>query len=300
VKITHDFPWQESWRLPMLLLGNYQNVRNLIAIKNGAVFMDGWWLKFVYADDGDLQWAVKMEGPIDSIITDEKAVYVVGNTVGRYDLQTGKPVWKSKMTLPGHTGYSLQLQDNNLYVYEDIDLVFIFDTEKGELLKKTQTPRIGQKPVSLLQLENEGWLQSDGKQIMLVRNQEVLWQTKLKGLPQKFPVLYQDVLIVRFENDRTVFDGLAGLDLTNGNLIWERPGEFYSNFVVVDNLLYVISKEAKILILDPKSGQTVGSAELLPNNVDTIHPISAISVNNNMMYVHFTDSQEVIAFKKEN
>ena len=97
-----------------------------------------------------------------------------------------------------------------------------------------------------------------------------------------------------------MFDGLAGLDLTTGDLIWDRPGEFYSNFVVVDDLLYVISKEAKILILYPKSGQTVGSAELLPNNVDTIHPISAISVNDNMLYVYFPDSKEMISFKKEN
>lgn len=62
VKIMHNFPWQENWHLPTRLLRHSQNVRNLIAVKNGAVFTDGWWLKFVHADDGDLQWAVRMEG----------------------------------------------------------------------------------------------------------------------------------------------------------------------------------------------------------------------------------------------
>ena len=97
----------------MLLLGYDQNVRNLIAVKNGVVFMDGRSLKFVHAIDQSEQWVVKMEGRIDSIVTNEKVVYVVGNAgqiVEGYDLQTGELVWKTKNSLPGHTGYYLRLQ----------------------------------------------------------------------------------------------------------------------------------------------------------------------------------------------
>jgi outer membrane protein assembly factor BamB len=302
VKAMHDFPWQESWHLPMLLLSFEQNMRNLIAVKNGVVHMDGNWLKFVDADQGNQKWAVKLEGRIDSMVTDGRIVYVVGKAgqiVEGYNLQTGELAWKANTTLPGHTGYYLQLQDNNLYAYEAIDLVYVFDTESGELVNKLRVPGIGQKPFTLLQLENKDWLQSDGKQIILTRNEEVIWRTNLAGPPQKFPQIYDDMLIVRFENDRTVFGGLVGLDLTTGKLVWEHPGEFYSNFVIADNLLYVISKEAEILLLDPKTGQTVGVAELLPSSVDTFHPISAISVNESMLYVYFTDSQELIAFKRK-
>ena len=108
------------------------------------------------------------------------------------------------------------------------------------------------------------------------------------------------MLILRFDNDRAVFGGLAGLDLMTGELMWQRVDEFYSNFVIEGNLIYVVSKEAKILILNSKSGETIGFAELLPNEVSEIHPVSAIAVNDNMLYVYFIDNNELIAFEKVN
>lgn len=304
VKMTQNFSWQERWRFPIHLLRNNENVRNFIRVEDGIVLIDGHWLKFIHADQGDVQWAVELDGKIDSMVADERRVYVVGKAgliAEGYNLQTGELTWKSDIDLPGHRGYYLRLQDGHLYAYESFDLVYIFDPQTGQLADRIRISPVGQKPLALLRLENKDWLQSDSNQIMLVRNDEVLWRTDLKGLPQRFPQIYEDMVIVRFKDDRTVFGGLVGLDLTTGQLIWERPGEFFSNFVIIDNLLYVTSKESKILLLDPKSGQTIGLAEFLPDNVvDTLHAVSAITVNESMLYVYFSDSREMIAFEKTN
>jgi outer membrane protein assembly factor BamB len=287
--------------LAIRLINEYENVRNMIAIPEGVVFMDGSWLKFADAGRGDLQWTEELDGWVDSIVADENRVYVAtkaGPAIEAYDLQTGTLTWKSEVMLPDHTGYYLRLQDKGLYAYELWGLTYIFDPQTGKLVDKLRISSIGAKPFSLLQLENKDWLQSDGKQIMLVREDEVIWRMGLDGPPQKFPQIYDDMLIIRFNDDKTGFGSLVGLDLKTGTLVWQRRSEFYSNSIIVDNLLYIISKEATILMIDPKNGRTVGFAELLPNSVDTFHPISAIAVNEKMLYVYFFDSQELIAFER--
>jgi outer membrane protein assembly factor BamB len=300
---TGNFPWQERWRLATRLFRYYQNVRNLIAVREGVIFVDSLGLKFANASNGDLQWTVAPYGWIDSIAADEDQIYIVGDlgqfiAIEAYNLQTGDLAWQSNIRLPDHTGYYLRLHGKRLYAYESFDLIYIFDTETGNLVDKFRVASIGQKPFSLLQLEDGAWLQSDNEQIMLVREGEIVWETTLDGRPQKFPEIYGDILLVLVDNDKKVFDGLAGLNLETGDLVWSRPDEFFSNFVIVDDLLYVISGKAEILILDPQNGQTVGSAELLPGSVYTAQSTSAIAVNENMLYAYFLDSQELIAFEK--
>ncbi len=295
VENTVNFPWQERWRLVRHSDSFYQNVRNLVAIKEGIVFTDLSNLKFVNAYDGDAHWAVELDGWIDSIAVDENRVYVAGQIgpfVEAYDLQTGEFIWQS-VRLPGKALYYLRPQDRGLYAYETENLVYVFDKGTGQPFYKFRVPT----RYALLEMENKDILQSDGEQLMLVRKGENVWQTKLSGPPQKFPQIHNNMLIIRFENDRTVFDGVAGLNLETGKVIWQRAGEFLSNFVITNDLLYVISKEAKILILDPQTGKTVGSTQILPDNINTFRPIAAVTATENMLYVYFEDSQELIAFE---
>lgn len=299
-----NFPWHEAWRKETHMTRYYQNVRNLVAVKDVVIFMNssyGDWLTVAEAGNGALRWRVDVGGSIDSIVTDGNVVYTVGNPiqgVTARNLQTGDLVWKSNYILPGHRGYSLRLHNKHLYAYESRNLIYIFDPKTGDLIDKIQVPGIAEE--FLLYLENDDWLLSKNKQVMLVKEGEIVWQMSLDGPPQKFPYVYDNMLIVRLDNDRSGFDGLAGLDFITGKVMWQRVDEFYSNFVIDNGLIYVVSKEAKILILDPKNGQTLGFAELLPNEVSIIHPVSAIAVNENMLYVYFIDNKELIAFKKVN
>lgn len=296
---TGNFPWRERWRLRPNLFGYYQNVRNLVAIEQGSLFIDEWTLKFVEAKQGNLVWSVDFDGPIDSMVTDENLVYVAGHAgkiVEAYNLQTGDLAWKLDTQLPGHTSYYLHLQGDTLLVYNTWDSVYSLSTIDGQLIEKYKIPQIGQNPFSLLRLDEQSWLQSNGTQMMLLKDSQIVWKTNLGGEPQKFPYLYDDVVIVRVEDERTVFASLAGLDVKTGNVLWQREVEFYSNFALLSNQLFVVSKEADILVLDTQTGRTVGFADLLPNQVDTFHPTSAIAVNENMLYAYFADSQELIAF----
>lgn len=311
---SYNFPWQERWRIVTHLFGFYHNVRNLIAVKDGVIFTDNLtgradWLKFVNANNGNLQWAVEFDSVIDSITADENLVYVggyhvngkPGQSIGAYDLKTGELIWKSDTPLPDHTGYVLQLQAKNLYAYAyPPNLTYIFDTRTGKLVDQVSVLGIGEKSFLLLQLNNKDALYSSEDELLVMsRDDKVVWRTDLDVyLLQKLPDIYEQMLVIRFEEPNTLFDSLAGVELNTGKIIWRRSGEFYSNFVIVDNLLYVISKKAEILVLDPNKGQTISRAELLPNKVDMIHPVSAVAANEEMLYVYFLDSEELIAFEK--
>jgi outer membrane protein assembly factor BamB len=301
-----NFPWRERWRVKVgLLQHNYhKNAGNLTATEAGVVIVDDTWtLRFIKADTGNLRWVVELSGPVDTLVSDEDKVYAAGDAgqiVEAYQLQTGELAWKADITLPDHSGYYLNLQERGLYAYQlgQEEAIYIFDRQSGKNLDKIRILDMGQRSTNLLLLGDQEWLQANDEAIVFVRADQVVWQTNLGGVPQKFPWLHDNLSIVYFKNDRTVFDGLAGLDRSTGSLIWDRPGEFFSNFIIVDDLLYVISKEADVLVINPENGQTVGQAEFSPDTIDIAHPISAVAADRDMLYVYFGDSQELIAFEK--
>ncbi|MCB0154277.1 MAG: PQQ-binding-like beta-propeller repeat protein, partial [Anaerolineae bacterium] len=179
-----NFPWRERWRLQLNLFGYYQNVRNLVAIQDGCLFIDEWTLKFVEAKQGDLRWSVDFDGPIDSVVVGENLVYVAGHAgkiVEAYNLETGDLAWKLDTQLPGHTAYYLYYQEDTLLVYDTWDSLYIVKSRNGEMIERSKGPQIGQNPFSLLRLDEQSWLQSDGTQIMLIKDDEAIWKVDLDG-----------------------------------------------------------------------------------------------------------------------
>ncbi len=309
----HDFPWQEQWRSRMNLYIPFQNNRNLIAAVEGGIFAHNPtskgsddWLKFANAEDGILRWEIEIQGDICSMVADENRVYTVGirnskHVVTAYDLKTGEIIWTSEATLPGHQTYLIQFQADRLYVYSFRNEIYIFDPETGDLLDNYNAA-LNKDSEVMLQLDNGDVLQYDKKRLMLTRDKEIIWQTDHRAFVlNRLPIVYNDLVIIRFEEVNATFRGLMGIDLNTGETIWRRSDEFSSNFVIIDDLLYVISKDARILVLDPDTGRTSGFAQFLPNSViNQKHRDTGIAVNNNMMYAYFEDSQELIAFERMN
>ncbi len=318
-----NFPWREIWRLEMRLLDANQNARNFVATKEGIVFLDnplltggGDLLKLAEADQGTIRWETKIDGFIQGLVSDnDSRIYAVGRQnssdvlVTAYDLQTGNLVWQADKRLPTRRPYVVQLQGQNLYVYSTIEsLIYVFDPVSGTLIDHQQAFGLGEDSSVVIQLDNDDVLKQQGKDfLVLISGGQIVWRTDINNLGNKFVIhdpiqLYDNMIITKFSEYKrgVVFNSLAGIDLNTGKTLWYRPNEVYSNFIIVDNLLYVISKEARILVINPRTGETVGFAELLPNKVDITRQVSAISANENRLYVHFFDSGELIAFEKLN
>lgn len=302
VRHTENFSWQERWRMDMYsYLGDLSNTRSLTATSDGIAIMNGSTLTFIEASTGNLRWAVHC-GSVDMLGNDEEKIYAVGDAgqkVEAYDLQTGQLVWKAQVNLPDHNGYDLQLQKEGLYVYQSSQAktIHVFDKQTGVYVNTIPFWDIGgEYKAKLLQLNKEEWLQAKDKEVVFMRSGNIIWQTNVDGISRKFPWLYDNLFIVHIE-DNIAF-GLAALDQATGQLIWRRSGEFLSNFVIVDGLIYILSKKSDILVIDPKTGQTVGRAEIWPNTIDETHPFSGIAANEAMLYAYFYDSRELIAFER--
>lgn len=302
VEEVHNFEWHKCWRSTENLYSAFDNIRNLIAVKNGVLLPgepERKKLRYI-STTGNLQWSVDLKTMIMSIAANENLVYVTGmprRTIKAYNIQTGKLAWEYPYYLSDHRGYNPRLQKNDLYVYETINPVYIVDKNTGNLIKEVQVPKIGQQSFPLLMLSENRWLLGNETELILLENQTVAWETTLFGIPQKFPEIYNDILIVRTNNPKfTSLGGLAAVDLQTGELIWQRKNEFYSNFIIHDDKIYVISKEAAILTIDPASGQTIGYAKLTPSSIGMQYPIGAIAAYDDMLYVYFSDSRELTAF----
>jgi outer membrane protein assembly factor BamB len=302
VEDAHNLEWHKCWRSTENLYSAFDNIRNLIAVKDGVILPGepkGEQLRYI-STTGNLQWSVDLKTTTMYIAADENLVYVTGlprRTIKAYNIQTGKLAWEFPHVLPDHRGYRPRLQENDLYVYDTINSVYVVDKNTGKLTRKVQFPKVGQQSFPLLMLNEDRWLLRNETKIMLLENQAVAWETTLFGIPQIFPEIYKDILIVRTNNPKfTLFGGLAAVELKTGKLIWQRNSEFYSNFIIHDDMIYVISKEAAILILDPTTGQTIGYAKLVPSYIDITYPIGAIAAYDDMLYVYFYDSRELTAF----
>jgi outer membrane protein assembly factor BamB len=288
-----------------------QNDRNIVVAGEGVIFVHNPtatgsddWLRYASAEDGKLRWEVQFKGNVNSMVVDKDRVYTVGlqktHRVTAYDLKTGTLIWVSEANLPGHTGYYIRFQAKKLYVYSSASEIYVFDPESGDLLD-TYNAALNHGSIVLLQLDNGNALQYDNKNLLLTMNKEILWQTEHQAFVlYKFPRVYDNLVIIQFEERTGIFDGIMAVNLNTGEIIWRRSGEFSSNFIIIDDLLYVISGDAKILTLDPSNGKTLGFLQVLPANVaNQTHRNTGIAGNSDMLYVYFEDSQELIAFGKK-
>jgi outer membrane protein assembly factor BamB len=313
---TNDFPWQEKWHLPIWLDDNTNyrsNIRNLIAFEEGLIFVDNplnnsqnFGLKLV-TSERDVYWMTELNGTVDSIVSDGNIVYAIGYLDRQiqaiaYDRQTAKLIWQSKIFLPDHRGYDLLLRGQSLYAYSSIstDPVYRFDIQTGELVERLSFSGLKEDAFVVFQFDNQDLLQEANEQLMLTRGEQVIWQTPLSPVVFRFPELYHNLLIVKFEERKHPFQSLAGIDKTTGEIVWHRSNIARSNFVVVDDVLYLVNQAAKIMALDPKNGETLGWVEVLPLPTDLSYTDAAITVYEDSLYVYFRDSLELIAFQKIN
>lgn len=312
---TYNFTWQEKWRLfPIDLDYNTgENMRNLVATQDGLVISNhpDWRgnveLKYVGADGGERKWAIDVDGEFMSICTDGHLLYTIGYqdrevVLVAYNLETGKQVWKSKTFFPDHRGYTLILQNEDLYVYTSGKQrpIYQFDSKTGELVETINTE--GHDGWTLLKSGDETiWYRSDTNQLVLSQPGKIVWEIEIEeeGVGQ-FPLIYQGILLVKLGEAGQTIDDVAAIDLKTGRIIWHHSGEAYSNLILEDGLLYVISASVTILVLDPETGEIVGWGELIPYNINPRQPMSAIAVKNDMMYVYLIDSREVVTFEKIN
>ena len=68
-----------------------------------------------------------------------------------------------------------------------------------------------------------------------------------------------------------------------------------SNFVVANDSLYGIDLDARLVQRDIETGEELGYIQFTPERVDTSTNRYRVAVDGEMVFVFFSDSQELIA-----
>jgi len=255
-------------------------------------------LRVLDAASGSLSW----ETPWDwnnsrpLAVDTERVYYEVDFKLRAYSLDEGVLLWETKDLLP-FRGYWMYSDGETLCMRGWPDLEgHYFDVHTGE--------EVGYKSFAIgdgfvveefpsFVLHTSPWT----LQAMDPTTQQVLWKINTGG-PGYFlrrPELFNDTLLTGES------EVLFALDVRTGQIKWqnmERP--FASDWLAVNDSIYALDYNARLIRLDIETGQETGyiqftpATECLANGYCSVR-YYFVAADGQMFFVYFGDSQELIA-----
>lgn len=307
-----NLPFHEQWRRSNLLIFNAESDR-LHVYGNQLFFVsyedDGMTrrLEALNANTGVLLWKTEpLAFTVDSLAADEKILYLaLDRKILTYDLLTGEVLWEDAL-LGGRTTYWVYPLDNKVLVYseEDVSLdgeaeqvVRTYDSQSG-LLIATDRTIINQKNSSLLLKTPTYDYWTDGEMLWAINTEakHEQWKVAIDNRVEYQPLLVDSKLIFA----SGIFSDVIGIDNISGDQIWKYKDKIVSDLTAISGTVYAIRTDAAIVGIDSATGEEVGYIGVEPRATETSSRSNAylIAVSEDMLFVYYGDSQELIAFSK--
>lgn len=242
------------------------------------------------AASGDLLWETSWEG-IDLAVDAERVYTMFGQKLRAYSLQDGQLLWKhQKLSYKGDyidsDGEKLRVRTWGTWKASYLDARTGDILSQGSLVMVKEFVLLAQFPQFDLHSSRTALLAKDRA------TQKVLWMTQVprRGVIMERPVLVDDMLVVGYQ--QPVF----AIDTRTGQLKWDnldRP--FVSNFVVMNDSVYALDPDARLVQLDPDTGQETGYIQFTLAKTDPSNERYWIASEGQMLFLSFDDSQELIA-----
>lgn len=263
------------------------------------------------APSGVLLWQAPGKPGEVALAADSERIYFVVHhfhEIRAYDLDDGEPLWE--MQIFPYKVLGLQSDGEKLYIRELMDdMLSTLDARTGEILSRES-----------LVIDDDGFVwstrfpefdlyysflygQRDDLKLKAVdaATQQTRWLAQDTGLWSfhRPPVLVDDVLLVNVQGEVVAFDAQSG------QVVWRNldpshsgPPMFATLAVMMDGSLYALRYDARLLRLDPKTGQEIGSIQFTPGLPDISHGISDffnLAADGGMLFLSFDDTEELIA-----
>jgi outer membrane protein assembly factor BamB len=88
------------------------------------------------------------------------------------------------------------------------------------------------------------------------------------------------------------------LDRETGKLLWEYPNTL-GNVTVGNSVVYVMTSNVRVVVLDITTGQSLGEINFSPNKVQyaPYNKFYLSANNNNLLLVYFGGNNQLFAFR---
>lgn len=259
-------------------------------------------------ESGQVLWQTRLEDPrwgtnIDSVHVDNERLYLVYSyRVHAFSLNTGELLWDTP-ELASHTSYWFQPWESTdpLLLHSSSQELFTIDPQSGAIKSKQPDDpawfRIGQ--VEFVPAHN-------GLFVYEQPGQRLLWY-QLETQPsyrqlQRWPSIVGDDIV--FESGAPCYN-ITRLNIKTGNVMWETPESdlLLSNFAIHNSEVYALREDLSLIALDINTGSIMGTLQFNGPPARTVCRKSGSDVywvvaEDNIIFVYFGDSQELIALKK--
>ena len=302
VILSNNLNWPEAWR--MHISASHGQIP-MAAVEQGKLILPQGNERDINLTGLDIQtgqriWQQKeisAYGGVDSLIADNERVYLsMPFEVRAFRAFDGKSLWTTE-GLRAHTGYTLlpPTNDHEMQVvsgyFRDGVVIYNINVTDGTiqattvytLMPKLQTDLAtyyADNMFNLLAVDN--------------RTRETLWQTRVGPLGGLQLVDAKELIVL----SGPFLKSLSGLDPRTGKELWHTSEQnIASNFVVIGNTIYAISKDAALVAYDAFTGREVGRIVFSGGSLDIDHAAQYwLIASDSKVSIYFGDSQELIAF----
>jgi outer membrane protein assembly factor BamB len=263
-------------------------------------------LEALNAKTGTLLWETEpLPYSPDSLAIDGQRLYLaLSSKIIVYDHSTGEVLWEDAL-LGGRTSYRVYPMGETLLVCSEEDIspdgyeeqvIRKYDSQNGFLMD-TDRINIPQKDSSLLLETSDFDYWTDIKSLWSVnKNHQEQWRIKIDARVQYNPLVIGSRLIFA----SGIFSDVICVDNISGRQIWKYGDKIVSDLAARQGIIYAVRTDAAIVGIDSTTGKEVGYIGIEPRVTETSSRSHAylLAVSEDMLFVYYGDSQELIAFSK--
>ena len=216
----------------------------------------------------------KKQGPIIRFVEYKNSIIVFDSLANYYslDLNTGELKWKKINNSPFNS--QVKIYKNNIFLVDMEDTLRCYSAINGEEIwnYKSETSFIKSTTKSSLIIKDNKviFINSLGDLNALnLTNGNLLWQTSTQNNPvyeEAFSIIYSDIISheedIYLSNNRNEF---FSINTKNGSVNWMKDISSLLRPTAVGNLIFTISSNGFLVILNKLNGQIIRSTNLKKN-----------------------------------
>jgi len=245
----------------------------IIFDKNNVIFFDDKGSILKFDNFSKLIWkknyytkAEKKSKPILFFANNETTL-VVADSIAKYyaiNINSGELLWKKNNAAPFNS--QVKVYKDKFFAIDFENILRCYSINDGTELWKVKTDQSfikSQKKLSLVIVDNKVYFNNSIGDISAVDidSGDLLWQT-----PTQSSEIYEEAFFLKtsdliannnsilFSNNKNEF---FSLDIKRGNLNWKQKVNSNIRSTLVDNLIFAISREGFLIIIDNQSGNII-------------------------------------------
>ncbi len=275
---------------------------NIIVYNQNVIFFDNKGTILNFNKKSKLNWkknvytrSEKKLKPILSFSLQDN-ILVVADNLARYyaiNINTGDLIWSKRNSSQFNS--QIKISDNKIFIVDYENTLRCFSIKTGNEIWNVQTENTfvkSDKKLSIAILQNKIFFNNSIGDVSLVDKDtgELIWQ-----IPTQKNSIYEDAFLLKMSNitldDQSIYlstnkNQFFSIDQNTGFVNWQQSINSHLTSTIVDNLIFIITSEGFLFILEKKNGEVIRSTyifdKLKENKRKDLKPVGFVMGEKNI------------------